>query len=84
LAKVKTADLDDNPATADNVIVYEDVKAGKVKTIDRYYYIHCSNLEQQRTFYSYFLVKEKRKHVSHQEEKILRQYFTKYPTLQNQ
>jgi hypothetical protein len=80
---VQEADLDANPDTEDNVIVFDDVQPGKVKAIDGYHFIPRSKIEQ-RVFYNTFPQKSERKKISAEDKKLLRQYLRKYPTADEQ
>jgi hypothetical protein len=71
---VKSADLDDDPTTADNVIVFDDVRAGNVKAIDGYHFIPRSKIYQQKIFYDKFPHRAERKKINAGDKKFLRQY----------
>jgi hypothetical protein len=61
---VDGADLDDNPDTRDNVIVYSDRNLGKIYSTDGYQLTSGQKKLNQRNIYSAFPVKEVRSDVS--------------------
>jgi hypothetical protein len=55
---VVEADLDNNTDTRDNVIVYDDFAAGKIRSIDGYSIASGQKKVNQRNIYSAFPIKE--------------------------
>jgi hypothetical protein len=60
---VVEADLDNNTDMRDNVIVYDDFAAGKIRSIDGYGITSGQKKVNQRNIYSAFPIKEVRSDV---------------------
>jgi acyl-CoA synthetase (NDP forming) len=83
--KVEEADLDNNPNTRDNVIVYSDRELGKIYSIDGYQLTSGQKKMNQRNIYSAFPIKEVRSDVVNSAHKTdLKAWLRKYPTPQRQ
>jgi hypothetical protein len=83
--RVEEADLDNNPDTRDNVIVYSDRNLGKIHSIDGYQLTSGQKKVNQRNIYSAFPVKETRSDVMNFALKTdLKAWLRKYPTPQQQ
>jgi hypothetical protein len=83
--KVEEADLDNNPDTRDNVIVYSDRDLGKIYSIDGYQLTSGQKKVNQRNIYSALPVKEIRSDVMNSNFKTdLKAWLRKYPTPQQQ
>jgi hypothetical protein len=87
---VAQADLDDNPATPDNVIVFSDKRTGKIRAIDGYALGTVDKKGQNvyknaiRNLYAGFPTAVDRQALSAQARKHLKSYYKKYPTLREQ
>jgi beta-mannanase len=80
---VEEADLDDNPDTRDNVIVYSDKDLRKIHSIDGYQLTSGQKKVNQCNIYSALPVKEVRSDVTNSAYKSdLKAWLRKYPTLQ--
>jgi hypothetical protein len=83
--RIEEADLDNNPDTRDNVIVYSDRELGKIYSIDGYQLTSGQKKVNQRNIYSAFPVKEVRSDVMNSALKTdLKAWLRKYPTPQQQ
>jgi hypothetical protein len=81
---VEKADLDDNPYTRDNVIVYSDRNLGKIYSIDGYQFTSGQKKINQRNIYSVFPVREVRSDVLNSEYRSdLKAWLRKYPIPKN-
>jgi hypothetical protein len=77
---VEEADLDNNPDTRDNVIVYSDKNLGKNYSIDGYQLTSGQKKVNQRNVYSAFPVREVRSDVMNSKYKSdLKAWLRKYP-----
>jgi hypothetical protein len=82
---VVEADLDNNTDTRDNVIVYDDFKAGKIRSIDGYSITSGQKKVNQRNIYSAFPIKEVWSDVMNSGLKTdLKAWMRKYPTPKEQ
>jgi hypothetical protein len=81
---VDELDLDDDPRTPDNVVVYSDKTAGKVKAIDGYHLESRQGKERKRAYYSDYPTREERQQVDPKERSRLKAYYRKYPTKSEQ
>jgi hypothetical protein len=83
--KVEEADLDNNPDTRDNVVVYSDRDLGKIYSIDGYQLTSGQKKVNQRNIYSAFPIKEVWSDVMNSALKTdLKAWLRKYPTPQQQ
>jgi hypothetical protein len=82
---VVEADLDNNTDTRDNVIVYDDFPAGKIRTIDGYGITSEQKKVNQLNIYSAFPIKEVRSDVMNSSLRSdLKAWLRKYPTPKEQ
>jgi hypothetical protein len=79
---VEEADLDNNPDTRDNVIIYSDKNLDKIHSIDWYQLTSGQKKINQHNIYSAFPVREVRSNVMNSAFKTnLKAWLNKYPTL---
>jgi hypothetical protein len=57
---VRVADLDDDSATPDNVILFSDVDAGKIQAMDGFHIVPAQHKNQLRATYGAFPTQEAR------------------------
>jgi hypothetical protein len=55
---VQEADLDNNPETMDNVILFDNKDQGRIKAIDGYHFTPFTKKESQRLYYSAFQARQ--------------------------
>jgi hypothetical protein len=77
---IKTADLDDDEETPDNVIVFSDIEQGKIKAVDGYQLVPGVRKDVQRAFYSKLPDRVARQQTTPEVKKLYKQYYRKYPT----
>jgi hypothetical protein len=77
---VRTADLDDDPRTPNNVIMFSDRDQGRIQAIDGYQLVPRERKEGQRAFYSKMPEREARQQADPAVKKFYKQYYNKYPT----
>jgi hypothetical protein len=82
---VEEADLDDNPYTRDNVIVYSNRNLGKIYSVDGYQLTSGQKKVNQHNIYSAFPVREVRSDVlNSQYRSDLKAWLREYPTQKEQ
>jgi hypothetical protein len=81
---VQAADLDNDPRTPDNVILFSDQAQRKIKAIDGHYLIPHERKELDRSFYTALPTRAERVATDTQLKKTLKQWYRKNPTLELQ
>jgi hypothetical protein len=77
---VRELDLDNDPATINNVVVYSDVGNQRIKSIDGYQLTPKNKKESLRVLYDVYPTKEAREiNFSPENRKHYKAYFRKYP-----
>ena len=77
---VDKVDLDDNELTPDNVVVFSNKEAGRIKAIDGHEIVPRNKKETLRALYSDFPTREHRARIDPKERSRLKAYYRKYPT----
>jgi hypothetical protein len=75
-------DLDDNPNTPNNVVVYSDYPRDIIKSVDGYYLAGPKKKQTLRGYYTNYPVKDVRSQLSTDPEvkKTIKSYFSNYQT----
>jgi hypothetical protein len=77
---VEAADLDNNPDTPDNIVLFNDITQGKIKAIDGYQLVPRERKELDKSFYKALPDREVRQQTDKKMKKLLKQYYRKNPT----
>ena len=77
---VQLVDLDNDPETMDNVVVYSDVDQGRIKSVDGYETIPYAKKRAQKNLYILYPTKSERAKLSSQQRRIFKAYDLKNPT----
>jgi hypothetical protein len=79
---VEELDMDKDPETPDNVIVYSDVDGDIIKSVDGFYFVPPTKKQYLRGFYQNVPYREDRRAINADKtlKKRYKEYFTKYQT----
>jgi hypothetical protein len=81
---VQQADLDEDPDTPDNVLVFSDKYLGRLKSIDGYSLTSTKQKDVLRNYYDMNPDPAERRRIDTHKRAFLKAYFRKYPTAEAQ